>query len=207
MIYLGDFFTGEVLDFKFNTQTSAGAPITLAGTPTVRVYKGNGTTEDDSGITLTVDFDARTGTHHVRIDTSADAVFYTDGDEFQVVLTAGTVNSQSVAGTVLAHFSLGNRPVNVSKVAGVAAVTDATLTDDVAAAVLASVVDSSGGDQLTLAKALEMLAAFIAGKVAASSGGGVTTYTYRKRDGSTASFTALCSETDGTRATTGDITP
>lgn len=207
MLYLGDFFAGSIVDFKFNTQTSAGAPITLAGTPTVRVYKANGTTEDDSGITLTVDFDATTGLHHVRIDTSADAVFYTDAAEYQVVLTAGTVNGQSVAGTVLAHFSLGNRPVNVTKVAGTTAVTDATLTDDVAAAVLASVVDNTGGDPLTVEKSLEMLAAFMAGQVTASSAAGVTTYTYRKRNGSTASFTALCSETNGTRATTGDITP
>jgi len=63
----------------------------------------------------------------------------------------------------------------------------------------------TGDTSITLAKALEMLAAFAAGKVSVSSGGGISTYTYKKRDGTTTSFTALCSETDGTRATTGSL--
>jgi hypothetical protein len=64
----------------------------------------------------------------------------------------------------------------------------------------------AGDTGITLAKALEMLAAFMAGKVAVSSVGGVSTYTYKKRDGSTTSFSAACSEVDGTRATTGSLT-
>jgi hypothetical protein len=63
----------------------------------------------------------------------------------------------------------------------------------------------TGDTSITLAKALEMLAAFMAGKISVSSAGGVSTYTYKKRDGTTTSFTALCSETDGTRATTGGL--
>jgi hypothetical protein len=118
MKFLGDFFSSSVVDFKFNTQTSAGSPITLAGTPLVRVYKANGTTEDDSGITLTTDFDSVVGCHHVRIDTSSDLAFYTTGSEFQVVLTQGTVDGTSIAGSVLALFSIENRPVNVGKVSG-----------------------------------------------------------------------------------------
>jgi len=73
------------------------------------------------------------------------------------------------------------------------------------ASTAAAVMASSGDTSITLTKALEMLAAFIAGKVSVSSAGGVSTYTYKKRDGTTTSFTALCSEVDGTRATTGAL--
>lgn len=63
----------------------------------------------------------------------------------------------------------------------------------------------AGDTGITLQKALEMLAAFIAGKVSRSSDAGVTTLTYKKRDGSTTSFTAVCDEDDGDRATTGSL--
>lgn len=102
---LGNRAVGAVLDFKFNTHSAAGAPITLAGTPAVSVYKGNGTTESTAGVTLTVDQDGRTGMHHVRIDTSADA-FYEAGS-FQAVITAGTVDGTSVVGVAVADFTLG----------------------------------------------------------------------------------------------------
>ena len=70
----------------------------------------------------------------------------------------------------------------------------------------ASSIGAREGDTgVSLDKALEMLAAFIAGKVSVSSAGGVSTYTYKKRDGTTTSFTSLCSETNGTRVTTGAI--
>ena len=73
------------------------------------------------------------------------------------------------------------------------------------ASTAAAVMASTGDTGVTLTKALEMLAAFKAGKVSVSSAAGVSTYTYKKRDGTTTSFTALCSETDGTRATTGAL--
>lgn len=58
---------------------------------------------------------------------------------------------------------------------------------------------------ITFTKIVEMLAAFLAGKVSRSSDAGVTTLTYKKRDGSTTSFTCVADEDDGDRATTGDI--
>lgn len=103
---LGDRTAGSTIDFKFNTYSSSGAGFTLAGTPSIAVYKSNGTTEDTSGITLTVDFDAKTGVHHVTIDLSSDATFYSAGSDFDVVLAAGTVDGVSVAGSVLAHFTV-----------------------------------------------------------------------------------------------------
>jgi hypothetical protein len=104
----GDFTPGKTVRLRFNTHKADGTPITLAGTPAVSVYKGS-TTESTAGVTLTVDYDSRTGLHDVVIDTSADGTFYAAGNDFDVVITAGTVDSISVVGTVVGGFSLSNR--------------------------------------------------------------------------------------------------
>lgn len=143
---LGDRAVGATIDFKFNTASPTdGSPITLAGTPTVAVYKDNSTTESTSGVTLTVDFDSRTGLHNVRITTASDGTFYAAASNFQVVLTAGTVGGVSQAGAVLADFTLGLRaaaittasPIaaNVTQWMGVAVTTSLETSATVAAAV------------------------------------------------------------------------
>lgn len=95
------------LNFKFNTRTLAGVPITLAS-GTISVYKSDGTTESTTGVTLTPDFDGITGLHNVKIDLSADS-FYAVSEDYQVVITVGTVDSVSVVGVVVAEFSIENR--------------------------------------------------------------------------------------------------
>ena len=77
----------------------------------------------------------------------------------------------------------------------------AALNDISVADILAGVCDTG----VTVAKAGEMLAALAAGIVTASSSGGVTTLTYKKRDGSTTSFTTVVTESDKTRATSGAL--
>lgn len=110
--HLGDFAVGATVHCKFNTyRPSTGAVFTLAGTPAVAVYKDSGATEDTDGVTLSVDFDSRTGLHHLAIDTSADATFYSAGGHFEAVLTAGTVDGVSVAGTTVASFTLAKANV------------------------------------------------------------------------------------------------
>jgi hypothetical protein len=106
----GDIAVGDTIRGCFNTRAAAtGAPITLAGTPLLRVYKDDGTTEDDSGITLNVDFDSRTGLHLWEIDTSADGTFYSAGANFAIVITQGTVDGVSVVGYCVGEFSIENR--------------------------------------------------------------------------------------------------
>lgn len=109
MSYRGDFAAGQMVRFRFSTYGSNNAPITLAGSPTLAAYKDSGAVESTAGIGLTIDFDARTGLHLVSVDTAADAAFYATGSDFDVVLTAGTVDGVSVAGTVVASFSIANR--------------------------------------------------------------------------------------------------
>ena len=110
MSYLGDFASGSTVRGKFNTRQSDGTPITLAGSPTLAVYKDSGTTESTAGITLTVDFDGRTGLHDFVVVLS-DA-FYAAQSNYQVVLTAGTVDGVSVVGVKIAEFSIENRSVD-----------------------------------------------------------------------------------------------
>jgi hypothetical protein len=105
--YLGDFSAGDVIDFKFTTfRPSTGAPFTLAGSPVVSVYKNNDVTQDTAGAVLTVDFDSVTGLNHVRVTANPVGGFYTDGSEFECVITTGTVDSVSVVGSCIGRFTL-----------------------------------------------------------------------------------------------------
>jgi hypothetical protein len=117
MSYLGNYKSGDSVDFTFSTKDTDGAPITLAS-GAVSVYKGNNTTQTTTGVTLTTDFDSVTGLHHVRIATTDS--FYATGEDYSVVITTGTVDSISVVGTVLRTFSIEKRfaEANVSRVAG-----------------------------------------------------------------------------------------
>ena len=131
MQYLGDYAEDyATLNFKFSTHKADGTPATLSGTPAISVYKANGTTQSTAGITLTADFDSVTGLNNVLIDLSADA-FYAVANDYQVVITTGTVDSVSVVGTVLAHFSIENRfaEVDVTKISG-----DSTAADNLESA-------------------------------------------------------------------------
>lgn len=101
-----DYALETTFDIKFTTRRfSTGAPFTLAGTPAVAAYPGNSTTEITAGITLTVDFDARTGLHNVRVVATA-ANGYATNTNYALVLTAGTVDSVSVVGEVIGEFSI-----------------------------------------------------------------------------------------------------
>jgi hypothetical protein len=108
--YLGDYATTNVINFKFTTfRPSTGACFTLAGTPAISVYKDDSITQSTTGVTLTVDFDSVTGLNHVKIDTSLDGTFYSDGSSFECVITTGTVDSVSVVGSCVGRFTLRNQ--------------------------------------------------------------------------------------------------
>ena len=109
MSYHGDIALGQTIDIKFTTRRfSTGAPFTLAGTPSVAAYVGNGTTEITAGITLTVDFDSRTGLNNVRV-VATGGNGYAAATDVELVITAGTVDSVSVVGEVVGSFSIENR--------------------------------------------------------------------------------------------------
>lgn len=110
MTNAGDYVAGTTVRFKFrSSDPSTQAPVTLAGSPAIAVYKEGNTTEVTTGATLTVDYDAKTGLHQVVVDTSSDGTFYAAGNDFTVVLTAGTAGGVSVAGVDVGSFSIENR--------------------------------------------------------------------------------------------------
>lgn len=124
MKYLGDYASGSTLYFTFSTHKADGTPITLAGTPSLAIYKADGTSQSTTGITLTVDFDSVTGLHSVKIECT-DA-FYAVGNDYSVVIAAGTVDSVSVVGYTIATFSIENRNIK----ANVTAISDDTTAAD-----------------------------------------------------------------------------
>lgn len=108
MSYQGDIALGDTIDIKFSTVGTDGAPATLAGAPAVAAYVGNSVTEITAGITLTVDFDGRTGLHNLRVVASSGNGFAA-GTDVDLVITAGTVGSTSVVGYKVASFSIEKR--------------------------------------------------------------------------------------------------
>lgn len=109
MSYLGDIRLGDTLDLKFTTTAaSTGAPTTLSGTPVISAYPSNSTTELTAGITLTADFDARTGLNHVRVVASSGNGYAT-ATNYELVITTGTVGGTSAVGYVVGTFSIENR--------------------------------------------------------------------------------------------------
>ena len=107
MSYLGDFQLETTFDFKFTTVDNTGLPVTLAS-GVVEVYEDNSLTQITAADTLTLDFDGITGLHNCRIAATAANGFGV-GQEYQVVISVGTINSISAVGYVVGSFSIENR--------------------------------------------------------------------------------------------------
>jgi len=135
--YLGDFATGATIYFYFESYNAAGASVTLTGLAVtdIEVYKNGSTTQrsSDAGYTLLdtdgIDFDGVTGIHGFSIDTSdnTDAGFYVAGADYTVVVSAVTIDSQTVT-FIAGRFSIENRntKANVTQWLGTAAATPTT---------------------------------------------------------------------------------
>lgn len=188
MNYIGDFTLGATIDLKFTTRNfTTGAPFTLAGTPVVSAYPDNSTTELTAGITLTVDFDARTGLNHLRVVASG-ANGYVSGSNYQLVITAGTVNGVSVVGEVIAHFSIDNAVLPATERIAIA---DTLLDRN-----MATGVDSGTASIRTVRQALRRLRNLwlISG----------LTLTVMKEDDATESFHSTLTATPGASPITGE---
>lgn len=115
--YAGDIRLGDTLDVKFTTVNTSGVPTTLSGTPAIAAYVGNSTTEITAGITLTADFDSRTGLNQVRVVASSGNGYAT-ATNVSLVITTGTVGGSSVVGYEVASFSIENRSAVMPTTAG-----------------------------------------------------------------------------------------
>lgn len=158
---------GDVLPIMFHTFAGAtGASITISGLAVtdIEVYKDGSATQraSDSGYALLdtdgIDFDGLTGIHGFSIDTgdNTDAGFYTVGAWFHVVVSAITVDGQTVS-FVAAAFRL-------MAAEGVAGVPDVNVTH------LADTAQSPGdifGDSSDALPSLPTLAAYLDTEIAA----------------------------------------
>ena len=106
-VYLGDFANNTVLNTKFKMVNADGFQTSLLGTPNIAVYRADSVTQITVAITLTVDFDGRTGFNNVKVDLNNAAYF--GGQDYQIVILQGTIDGVSVEGHVIASFSIENR--------------------------------------------------------------------------------------------------
>lgn len=116
VIALGDVPNDATLYFHFNTHKADGTLFTLAGSPVLSIYKREGTVESTTGVTLTVDFDGRTGFHRVELILTDG--FYAVNQDYSVVITTGTVDGVSVVGTVVARFTIEHSNQDVTSWGG-----------------------------------------------------------------------------------------
>ncbi len=200
MAYLGDITLGDTLDFKFSTVGTTGAPTTLAGTPVVSAYVGNSTTQITAGITLTVDFDAVTGLHSVRVVASGANGFAAQTN-VDLVITTGTVGGTSVVGYVIGSFSIENRSTQAIEAktdlipAAPAAVSDIPTAVQNADALLGRNVSGGSSTGRTVKQAFH----FIRNRWVVAAG----TLTVYDTDDSTSSWTAAVTGTAGADPVTG----
>lgn len=104
--------SNQTIYLYFNTVGQDGEPDTLTS-GAVEIYEDGSDTPITSAETLTASADSITGFNRLAVDLS-DAGFE-DGKTYTAILTAGTVDSVSVAGRVVGVFSVGRyASVNVT---------------------------------------------------------------------------------------------
>lgn len=149
-MHLGNVDAGSTLYIPFGTYGKTnGESITLTGLAVtdIEVYKDGSATQraSDAGYALLdtdgIDFDGITGIHGFSIDLSdnTDAGFYAAGSFYWVVVSAVTVDGQTV-NFIAATFRIGPAAVNVTQISG-----DATAADN-----LETMLDGTGGATLKL---------------------------------------------------------
>jgi len=124
----GDFQLGDTIYIPFTTRAFAtGVPTQLANTPVVTGSRDANTTQFTTGITLAVDFDSNTGLNMITV-VATGANSYVSGETYTLYLTAGEVDSVSVIGEVVGHFTLEAAPVNWNRVAAPTTTLDLSAT-------------------------------------------------------------------------------
>ncbi len=132
--FYGDYNTTETVNIPFNTFTSndpaASSTVTDLVAGDIEIHKDGSTTQrdDDTGVTVSINFDGVTGCHMIHIDLSdnSDAGFYEDGSRYSVRVEGATVD----AGTInpwVGSFSIGCtlRPTAAGRTLDVAATGEA----------------------------------------------------------------------------------
>lgn len=106
--YYGDVQLGDTIQWLFTTVDASGVPTILTGSPTATAYTDGGTTQSATGVTLTANFDGVTGLNLMSVVASSGNGFAA-GENIEIVLDAGTVDSNTVVGYAVGSFSVENR--------------------------------------------------------------------------------------------------
>jgi len=112
-MFFGDIRLGETHDWKFTSIDSTGKPATLTSVSTIVAYPNNSTTELTAGITLSTDFDSRTGLHNVRVVASTGNGYAT-ATNYDLVFSHGTCDGIAMNGYKVGAFSIENRSALMS---------------------------------------------------------------------------------------------
>lgn len=124
------FKAGQAVFVRFNTTKADGTPITLAGTPTVKICRGSDLTGSTTGVTLVVDAGSVTGLHTVAVDPATAAAYLLPGNVFTAQITAGTIDGVSAVGAVVAKFVVERISAGIQFVLSASSVNGGTLTDN-----------------------------------------------------------------------------
>ena len=124
----GDYQLEDSVYILFTTRAFAtGLPGVLSAA-TVAVYEDVTATPIETSIAVTETLNSINGLNAVTIAALA-ASGYNAGGHYHVVLEVGTVDSVSVVGEVVGHFSIESQPVNWAKVAAPTTAVDLSATD------------------------------------------------------------------------------
>ena len=240
MINLGDFPTGATVYVPFATyDKDDGSSITMTGLAItdIEIYKNGVITQraSDNGYTLLdtdgIDFDGITGLHGFKIDLSdnSDSGFYAAGNEYQVAVSAITVDAVTInfwaaifsiekTGGVLALLktnldaTVSSRLASASYTAPDNASISAILTDTGTDGVVVATASKTGyalstaGVDAVLDDVVEgtltlrhIIRILLAGMAGKSSGGGTATILFKGADGTTTRITGTV-DADGNRS-------
>jgi hypothetical protein len=142
------FVLGSGSNFGYFTTVDAdGAPITLAGTPSL-ACNINGGAAATAGLTLAVDSGSVTGRHRIEVDVDDGTLALADGDSVDVYVAAGTVDGASVVGQTVLKFVATDGSLLAQTEADINAQVDLAISD--AALATAAALATVDGEVETL---------------------------------------------------------
>lgn len=109
MPYVGDYNLSTTFHHRFTTVNASGVPTTLGNTPSAEYYVDGGTTAFTAGLTLTADFNSRTGLNSLAVLCTSSATGITSGINVSVQIAAGTVSAVSLVGYPIIEYSITRR--------------------------------------------------------------------------------------------------
>lgn len=107
--YVGDYRVGKTFYHRFTTANASGVPTTLGNTPSCEYYVDGGTTAFTGGLTLTTDFNTKTGLNSLQVIATTSCTGIASGKNISVQVAAGTVSGISLVGYPVIEYSLENR--------------------------------------------------------------------------------------------------